>query len=120
MVNIFNGIQVSLIDMTMATTQTFGSLASQGMYMRLKDKNRRKRVHLFKMEKLLKAMPLQLLVAMYKLYRIKHVKVHYKRGEKAIYLDMKQYIGRRVYDYESKYKMKFWFVESYYGERLWW
>eukprot|EP01084_Bolivina_argentea_P000409 768_1 len=120
MVNILNGIQVRLINRTMATTQTFGSLASQGMYMRLKDKNRRKRVHFFKMEQYLKAMPLQLLVCMYKLYGIKHVKVHYERGEKAIYLDMKQYIGRRVYDYESKYKMKFWFVEIFDGERLWW
>ncbi len=44
---------------------------------------------------------------MYRIYKIKYVKVEYKRGKKAVYLDMKKYISKRVWVYEDKWKIKF-------------
>eukprot|EP01084_Bolivina_argentea_P309522 535399_1 len=93
--NILNGTKVELISRTFATSQTFGSLCTEAKYQRLKDSNRRKRVHHYKMQQLIEQMPQKLLTIMYKDFDIKYIKIEYKRRQRPVYLDVLQYIHKK-------------------------
>eukprot|EP01084_Bolivina_argentea_P185565 319985_1 len=115
MKQILDETKVNLIGRTLVTSQTFHSLATQGKYKRLKDTNRRKRVHIMKMKKMFNKFDLQVLCWMYKDWDIKFVKVEYKRGQKPVYLDMKKYIDKRVFVYQTSGHLSCKFSYSMYN-----
>ncbi len=94
--------KLHLINRTFATAQNFHLLATKGKYQRLKDRNRRKRVHFFTMCELLNRMDIHILCWMIQSWGITHIKVEYKRGQQPVFLNMKNYIDRRIAKLEAR------------------
>ncbi len=94
-VKLLNGTKIELISRTFATSQTFRGLVTEAAYRRLKDRNRRKRIHFFKMKALLSQFDADLLIHMYSAFGIGYIKVEYQRGKQSVYLDVKGYIFKR-------------------------
>ncbi len=94
-VKLLNGTKIELISRTFATSQTFRGLVTEAAYRRLKDRNRRKRIHFFKMKALLYQFDAGLLIYMHTVWNIGFVKVEYRRGKVPWFLDIKKHILKR-------------------------